>query len=59
MAFEQHSDKFRRSSVWKLNVTSCLRGKKLFEGEKVARNMKSCQKVAVQVVESPRFDSSL
>ncbi len=43
MAFEQHSDNLRRSSV-----------KKLLEGEKVARNMKSCQKVAEQLVESPK-----
>ncbi len=35
------------------NATSCSRGKKLLEGEKVARSIKSCQKVAEQLVESP------
>ncbi len=57
MAFEQHSDNLRRSSVWNIaqNATSCSREKKLLEGEKVARNMKSCQKAVEQLVESPSF----
>ncbi len=35
------------------NTTSCSKGKKLLKEEKVTRNMKSCQKVAEQLVEKP------
>lgn len=48
MAFAQQSDNLRKASVQKmLRMQKVARNeKKLLEGKKVARNLKSCQKVA-------------
>ena len=46
MAF-QHSGNLRKSSV-----------QKLLRMQKVARNMKICQKVAEQLVDSPKWNGS-
>ncbi len=37
------------------NAKSCSKGKKLIKVVKVARNMKRCQNVASQLVDSPRL----
>ncbi len=54
MAFERHSSSESFGLEISQNATSCSREEKLLEREEVARNMKCCQKVAEQLVESPR-----
>ncbi len=69
MAFEQHSDNLRRSSVWKLfkmqqvarEEKGCSKGKKLLESSKVAKKLPSnlWKALSLGQPQAPRYASVL